>query len=97
MEDKETYDVKPLPPPREGQPIQGGDYPVVVGWDGKGAKVGKIKTIIFEAEVKKVQTTVDGGIRLTLDLPEQAREVMSELAKCQQNGIVLAIEAIKTK
>jgi hypothetical protein len=50
-------------------------------------------TITFPAEVKKVQTLVDGGIRVTLDLPESGRDVMGELAKCQQNGIILEIEA----
>lgn len=54
------------------------------------------RPIKFMAEVKKVQTITDGGIRLTLDLPEQARDVMSELAKCQQDGVVLVIEATKT-
>lgn len=53
--------------------------------------------ITFEAEVKKVQTITDGGIRLTLDLPESGRRVMADLAECQQNGVILTIEAIKTK
>lgn len=53
-------------------------------------------TITFPAEVYKVQTLVDGGIRVTLDLPESGADVMGELAKCQQNGIVLEIEAKKS-
>jgi len=48
-------------------------------------------TIEFEAEVYKVQTLVDGGIRLTLDLPESGAEIMGELAICQQNGIILQV------
>lgn len=56
------------------------------------------KTVItFRAEVYKVQTLVDGGIRLTLDLPEDAAEIMGELANCQQNGIVLNIKATLSK
>ena len=54
-----------------------------------------METIKFGAEVKKIQTTTDGGIRLTLDLPEQAREVMAELAKCQQDGVYLVVEVKK--
>lgn len=49
--------------------------------------------ITFRAEVYKVQTLVDGGIRLTLDMGEWATEIMAVLAKCQQNGIVLQVEA----
>ena len=52
--------------------------------------------IKFVAEVKKVQTTTDGGIRLTLDLPEDGREVMADLANCQQNGVYLTIVAYST-
>ena len=52
--------------------------------------------IKFVAEVKKVQTTTDGGIRLTLDLPEDGRVVMNDLARCQQNGVYLTIEAFST-
>ena len=51
------------------------------------------KRIEFIAEVAKVQTLVDGGIRLTLDMPESAREHMAELARCQQEGVVLRVKA----
>jgi len=51
--------------------------------------------IEFLAEVVKLQTVADGGIRLTLDLPEQARKIMEPLTECQQNGIVLKIRAEK--
>ena len=57
----------------------------------------RVAAIKFVAEDKKVQTTTDGGIRLTLDLPEDGREVMADLANCQQNGVYLTIEAIKTE
>lgn len=56
--------------------------------------MAKDKAVItFPAEVKKVQTLVDGGIRVTLDLPESGVEIMGDLAKCQQNGIILKIQA----
>lgn len=51
--------------------------------------------IEFVAEVYKVQTLVDGGIRLTLDLPESGVQQMAELAKCQQNAVLLIIRASK--
>ena len=63
--------------------------------EDEGEKVAE--PIKFKAEVKKVQTTTDGGIRLTLDLPEDGREVMADLAECQQKGYYLAIEATKTE
>jgi len=50
-------------------------------------------TIIFRAEVYKVQTLVDGGIRLTLDMGEWATGIMALLAKCQQNKIIIKVEA----
>ena len=56
----------------------------------------RVAVIKFGAEVKKVQTTTDGGIRLTLDLPEQARNVMADLAECQQNGVYLVIEVTRS-
>ena len=57
---------------------------------------GEMEAIKFTAAVWKVSTLADGGIRLVLDLDEGARDIMGELARCQQNGVILAIEAIKT-
>ena len=56
----------------------------------------RVESIKFVAEVKKIQTTTDGGVRLTLDLPEDGRVVMNDLARCQQDGVYLTIEATKT-
>ena len=65
--------------------------------DMKASLIRKLaEPIKFKAEVAKVQTTTDGGIRLTLDLPEDGRKVMADLADCQQNGVYLTIEATKT-
>ena len=47
--------------------------------------------IQFTASVYKVQTLVDGGIRVTLDLPETAIIQMAALAECQVNGIALEV------
>lgn len=49
--------------------------------------------ITFWASVQKVQTLADGGIRVTLDLPEQCVLQMAELAACKIHGRVLDIEA----
>lgn len=49
--------------------------------------------IKFQAAVYKVQTLVDGGIRLTLDLPETAIPQMAMLAECQRDGIPLLFTA----
>lgn len=42
-------------------------------------------------QVYKVQTLVDGGIRITIDLPETAVNVMAQLAKYQINGVAVKI------
>jgi len=57
-----------------------------------GPQLGTIK---FVSSVWKISTLADGGIRLVLDLSEDAREIMGELAKCQQDGVALKIEATK--
>ena len=57
----------------------------------------KEQPIKFTAAVWKVSTLADGGIRLVLDLDERAREIMGELARCQQNDIALEIEATKVE
>lgn len=45
--------------------------------------------IVFDASVYKVQTLVDGGVRVTLDLPETAIPQMAMLAECQRQGMYL--------
>lgn len=47
--------------------------------------------ITFVAVVQKVQTLADGGIRVTLDLPETAIFQMAELAACRFHGAVLEV------
>ena len=51
--------------------------------------------ITFTASVYKVQTLVDGAVRVTLDLPETAIPQMAMLAECQREGIVLLFEAVE--
>ena len=49
--------------------------------------------IQFPAEVQKVQTLADGGIRVTLDLPETEIPAMAMLAECKRQGIYLVFVA----
>lgn len=53
----------------------------------------KNKNVIrFAAVVEKVQTLVDGGIRVTLDLPEDAIAQAAQLMACKREGIPLNVE-----
>ena len=49
--------------------------------------------IKFDAIVYKVQTLADGGIRLTLDMPETAIPQMAMLAETKREGVPLVFEA----
>lgn len=45
----------------------------------------------FPAEVYKVQTLVDGGIRISFDLPEDQIEAMARLAEAKRIGVNLRV------
>ena len=45
--------------------------------------------IEFSGEVFKVQTLVDGGLRVTLDLPETAIAEVAQLMECKRQGTPL--------
>ena len=47
--------------------------------------------LTFDATVAKVQTLVDNGIRLTLDLPEQAIEAAAVLMALKRQGAALKV------
>jgi hypothetical protein len=49
--------------------------------------------IRFEAIVAKAQTLADGGIRITLDLPEDAIPQMAMLIEAKREGLPLEFEA----
>ena len=51
-------------------------------------------TIAFSAQIAKVQTLADGGIRVTLDLPETAIETATQLMQVKQQGGLLEIAAL---
>ena len=50
--------------------------------------------IEFTAVVYKLQTLVDGGIRLTLDLPETAIPQAAMLMECKREEIPLKFSAV---
>jgi len=52
------------------------------------------EVIRVSAVVYKVQTLVDGGLRVTLDLPETAIGEASRLMECKRGGAVLEIAAV---
>jgi hypothetical protein len=56
-------------------------------------RVATASLIRFVAAVGKVQTLADGGIRLTLDLPETAIPEAAMLMEAKQQGIPLTFEA----
>lgn len=47
--------------------------------------------LIFDAVVAKVQTLVDNGIRVTLDLPETAIEAAAVLMGVKRNGLAIMV------
>ncbi len=47
--------------------------------------------ITFQAAVNQVRTLADGGIRVVLDLPEDAIPQMAMLAECKIQGIYLSV------
>lgn len=52
--------------------------------------------INFVATVYKVQTTVDFGVRITLDIPENLIMQAALLMECKRMGVVLDISAVPT-
>ena len=52
-----------------------------------------METIKFDAVVYKLQTLADGGIRITLDMPETAIPQMAMLAETKRQGLALSFEA----
>jgi hypothetical protein len=55
--------------------------------------------IRFTATVARVTTLADGGLRVTLDLPENAILAVAELMEAKRLGVVLGVtaEAIEPK
>ncbi len=56
-----------------------------------------MEVIKFAAQVAKVQSLADGGIRLTLDLPEDAIMQAAQLMECKRWGAALNVTATPTE
>ena len=56
--------------------------------------INEKSVIRFQAQVTKVQTMVDGGIRVILDLPETAIDTATKMMQAKQAGAVLEVAAI---
>ena len=52
------------------------------------------EAIRFAATIYKVQTLVDGGIRITLDLPETAIQEATAIMQARQAGALLEVAAV---
>ena len=61
--------------------------------DKSGENSGKDARIEFAATVYKVQTLADGGLRITLDLPESAIPQAAMLMECKREEIPLMFTA----
>lgn len=48
-------------------------------------------TLVFDAIVYKVQTLVDNGLRVTLDLPEQAITEAAVLMALKREGVAITV------
>jgi hypothetical protein len=55
------------------------------------------EAIRFTAQVFKVQTVIDGGIRLTLDLNASNTDTIISLIQAKQPGIFLEVAAVAIK
>ena len=68
--------------------------PVDVGADVRENEGDLAEAVIrFEAIVYKVQTLADGGVRVTLDLPETCIPQMAMLAETKREGVPLVFTA----
>ena len=59
-----------------------------------GRRMSETDIIHFPAQIYKLQTTVDGAIRLTLDMPETQIDSARLLMECKSRGGLLSIAAI---
>lgn len=55
------------------------------------------EVIRFTAQVNRVQTLADGGLRVVLDLPESAIDTATQMMQAKQAGAILEIAAIPIK
>jgi hypothetical protein len=53
------------------------------------------EAIRFQAQVSKVTTLADGGIRLVLDLAETEIETAKQMMEARQGGAILEVAAVR--
>lgn len=56
-----------------------------------------LSVIRFQAQIQKVQTLADGGLRLTLDLSEHEIETATKMMQCKVSGALLEVAAVPVK
>lgn len=64
------------------------------GEQGEAGEVSDENVIRFTAEVAKVQTLTDGGLRFTLDVNETEIDAAQKLMQVKQRGGVLEVAAL---
>ena len=60
----------------------------------KDAETVPIAVVEFDAIVYKAQTLVDGGLRLTLDLPETAIDELAQLMRFKRSGVSMRVVCV---
>jgi hypothetical protein len=53
-----------------------------------------VDPITFVAQVARVQTLADGGLRVVFDLPETVILEAAQLMECKRQGIALSVEIV---
>jgi hypothetical protein len=53
--------------------------------------------IRFTAQVNRVQTLADGGLRVVLDLPESAIDAATQMMQVKLAGAILEVAAVPIK
>ena len=52
-------------------------------------------SVKFSAIINKISTTIDGGWRVTLDVPDWNTDEMSELAKFRDQNLLVEVASTK--
>jgi hypothetical protein len=56
--------------------------------------MSKKAAIIFDAQVAKVGTLADGGLRIVFDLPETAIKQAGELMELKRDGVPVRVAVV---
>lgn len=58
------------------------------------AKKAQERAIVFDASIAKVQTLVDGGLRVQFDLPETAVKQVSQMPELGRDGRAVHVSVV---